>query len=244
MAARPAHHARRHCAERGRTGAGQCRVLCAAADGYANRPARFRWAVSGRGAGRPDLQRACWPGRVRVEPAQAAAAGGARCGAGGRTDLPRDLLRAAAAAGHGAGGCAGAAPPAACRRRCHPGRLDRAAPLAAADHRAGGVQRRCRTGDRWHLADTTPAPDHRLAADPGNLAPAGQSGRCRAAADRPGPAAAQPCCVDARARHLRVVPVADLATRWAGVDRAVRPAGGGRTVGLAPRVLSPGGIVG
>ncbi|KAG0731862.1 hypothetical protein G6F23_014887 [Rhizopus arrhizus] len=92
-----------------------------------------------------------------MEPAEAAAAGCTGGGAGRRADLPRYLLRAAVGAGHPAriGPCPAAT--AAGQRWRHPHRLERTAPLVATDHRAGGVQHRCRAGHRRHTAHATPA---------------------------------------------------------------------------------------
>ncbi len=244
VAARSPHHDRCHRTQRHRAGAGQCRVLRAAAGLHANRPAGLRRPLPGGSAGRPGLHRARRPGCVRVEPAEAVAAGGTGSGAGGSTDLPRHLLRAAAGAGHPARPCAGPASAAAGQRRGNPCRLERAAPVAAADHRAGGVQHRRRAGHRRHAADATPSPGERLAADPGNLTPSRQPQWRRAAADRPGPGPAQPRRVGAGDGGVRCHPVAAVAARRATIDRRLGGAGGDGLVGCTPRVLPPGRAAG
>ncbi len=240
VAARPAHDDRGDRAQRDRAGAGQCRVLCAASGLDADRPARLRRPVPGRGAGRPGFDRARRPRRVRMEPAEAAATGGTGCSAGRGVDLPRHLLRAAPAAGHPARACTRAAPAAAGQCRGNPCRLERAAPMVAADHRAGGVQHRCCAGHRRHVAHAAPSPGQRITADPGNVPSDRESQRRRPAADRPGPGPAQPCRMDAGDGRVRDHPVATVAARWPTVDRGLRPAGGDGAVGRTPRVLPPG----
>ncbi len=160
--------------------------------------------------------------------------------AGGGVDLPRHLLRAAPAAGHPARACTRAAPAAAGQCRGNPCRLERAAPMVAADHRAGGVQHRCCAGHRRHVAHAAPSPGQRITADPGNVPSDRQPQRRRPAADRPGPGPAQPCRMDAGDGRVRDHPVATVAARWPTVDRGLRPAGGDGAVGRTPRVLPPG----